>query len=83
MSCGSWSAVSDDAAAAGLCLMKLSLLQCSIITGILFVTFVSWIPGHAASYLGSSAESYPGKLAAAIMWPFVKTAAIWHMARHT
>jgi adenine/guanine/hypoxanthine permease len=31
----------------------------SIITGIIFVTVIAWIPGHAASYLGS-ASPIPG-----------------------
>ncbi|KAK9803822.1 hypothetical protein WJX73_003626 [Symbiochloris irregularis] len=31
----------------------------SVITGILFVTFIAWIPGHGASYLGSR-SSFPG-----------------------
>ena len=39
-------------------------VQGSIITGVLFVTFISWIPGHGASYLGE-ASNFPGMLA----WP--------------
>ena len=31
-------------------------LQGAIIIGLLFVTFVAWIPNHAASYLGSESD---------------------------
>ena len=41
-------------------------VQGSIIIGILFVTFISWIPGQGASYLGSSADGYPGALQHAV-----------------
>lgn len=33
-----------------------ALLQGSVIVGILFVTFISWIPGHAASWLGTKSQ---------------------------
>lgn len=36
--------------------MLLACLQGSIIIGLLFVTFVAWIPNHAASYLGSESD---------------------------
>lgn len=32
------------------------LLQGSVIVGILFVTFIAWIPGHAASWLGAKSQ---------------------------
>ena len=36
------------------------LLQGSVIVGILFVTFISWIPGHAASWLGTKSQLLGG-----------------------
>ena len=32
------------------------MLQGAIIIGLLFVTFIAWIPNHAASYLGSQSD---------------------------
>jgi hypothetical protein len=32
--------------------------QASVLLGILFVTFISWVPGHGASYL---TDNYPLK----------------------
>ena len=32
------------------------MLQGSVIVGILFVTFIAWIPGHAASWLGTKSQ---------------------------
>ena len=39
---------------------SLCCLQGAIMVGILFVTIISWIPGHAASYLGSTGD-YAGR----------------------
>ena len=47
----------------GICGHELSAgltMQGSIITGVLFVTFISWIPGHGASYLGAG-STFPGQ----------------------
>lgn len=32
------------------------VVQGAIIIGLLFVTFISWIPNHAASYLGDQSD---------------------------
>ena len=32
------------------------MLQGAIIIGLLFVTFIAWIPNHAASYLGPQSD---------------------------
>lgn len=32
------------------------MLQGTLAVGILFVTIISWIPGHAASYIGEGAD---------------------------
>ncbi len=31
-------------------------MQGAVIVGILFVTFIAWIPGHAASWLGTKSQ---------------------------
>lgn len=36
------------------------MLQGTLAVGILFVTIISWIPGHAASYIGEGAD-IPGR----------------------
>ena len=53
----------------GLCVAmpnpSLCCLQGAIMVGILFVTIISWIPGHAASYLGSRGD-YSGRQLSAL-----------------
>lgn len=47
---------------AGLAIMTVLMsrnFKGAIICGILFVTIISWIPGHAASYLGKT-SNLPG-----------------------
>lgn len=39
----------------------------AIIVGLLFVTFISWIPNHAASYLGGSSDITGGVLCSIIL----------------
>ena len=49
---------------AGLAIMTILMsrdFKGSIICGILFVTIIAWIPGHAASYLGKT-SNLPGEL---------------------
>lgn len=49
---------------AGLGLMALLMakrVKGAIMIGILFTTFISWIPGHGASYLGAGSQ-VPGEL---------------------
>lgn len=49
---------------AGLAIMTILMsrnFKGAIICGILFVTIIAWIPGHAASYLGKT-SNLPGEL---------------------
>ena len=46
---------------------RAALVQGSIITGVLFVTFISWIPGHGASYLGAG-SNFPGQQQISESW---------------
>ena len=49
----------------------------SVFMGILLTTIVAWIPGHAASYLGSSSP-IPGEQYVAWFWSFLAQAANVH-----
>ncbi|KAK9837377.1 hypothetical protein WJX84_003189 [Apatococcus fuscideae] len=61
-----------------MCVLMSRGFKGSVIVGILFVTFIAWIPGHAASWLGTKSELIGGvgQTGAARMSYFKKVVAV-------
>ena len=45
------------------------MIQGTLALGIVFVTIISWIPGHAASYIGEGSNIIGAQPSAIPSWP--------------